>query len=158
MDWGRDEENESHGSCALLGRGHGGRPRVRRVTHRKQRFNKALNDCGRSLLEHAEELWHKADGLDTAVRDEVAEGIARIVRAGYDCLATNIPYHTTDEWMAYIDHATAEWFRDRGFAEWFCIAASRGFNSSRPRILAERIVHVRKPARRKLRANNRRKK
>jgi hypothetical protein len=152
MDWGRDDEDS--GFCALLGRGHGGRPGVRRVTHRKQRFNKALNDCGRSLLEHAEELWLKADGLDTAVRDEVAEGIARIVRAGYDCLASNIPYHTTDAWMAYIDHATAQWFRDRGFAEWFCIAASCGFNSSRPRILAEKIVRVRlgKPARRTRRA------
>lgn len=122
------------------------------MTHRKHRFNKALNDCGISLLEHAEELWRKADGLDTAVRDEVAEGVAFIVRAGYDCLATNIPYHTTDEWMAYIDHATAEWFRDRGFAEWFCIAAARGFNSSRPRIREERVVRVRKPARRNRRA------
>lgn len=122
------------------------------MTHRKHRFNKALNDCGTSLLEHAEELWRKADGLDTAVRDEVAEGVAFIVRAGYDCLATNIPYHTTDEWMAYIDHATAEWFRDRGFAEWFCIAAARGFNSSRPRIREERVVRVRKPARRNRRA------
>jgi len=128
------------------------RRKTHAVTHRKHRFNKALNDCGTSLLEHAEELWRKADGLDTAVRDEVAEGVAFIVRAGYDCLATNIPYHTTDEWMAYIDHATAEWFRDRGFAEWFCIAAARGFNSSRPRIREERVVRVRKPARRNRRA------
>lgn len=129
-------------------------PRRRAVTHRKFRFNKAMNDCGQSLLEHAEELWLKADHLDTAVRDEIAEGVARIVRAGYDCLACNIPYYTTDEWMAYIDHSTAEWFRARGFAEWFCIAASRGFNSSRPRILAERIIRVRKPARWKRRAPN----
>jgi hypothetical protein len=120
------------------------RRKTHAVTHRKHQFNKALNDCGRTLLEHAEEIWRKAAGLDTAVRDEIAEGVARIVRAGYDCLATNIPYHTTDEWMAYIDHATAEWFRERGFAEWFCIAASQGFNSSRPRILSERMVTVRR--------------
>lgn len=121
----------------------------RRVTKRKFRFNKAIQERGEALLNLAYEAWQKADGLDTAVRDEVAEGVARIVRAGYDCLASNIPYHTTDEWMAFIDHATAEWFRDRGFAEWFCIAAARGFNSSRPRILSERTVHVckRKPRR-----------
>jgi hypothetical protein len=130
------------------------RRRLRAVTHRKFRFNKAMNDRGKALLDLAYELWQKADGLDTAVRDEIAEGVARVVRAGYDCLASNIPYHTTDEWMAYIDHATQEWFRERGFAEWFCIAASRGFSSSRPRDLAERIVRVRvrKPARRTRRA------
>lgn len=115
---------------------------MRRVKERKFRFNKAMQDRGKALLDLAYELWQKADSLDTAVRDEIAEGVARIVRAGYDCLASNIPYHTTDEWMAYVDHATAEWFRDRGFAEWFCIAAARGFNSSRPRILSERIIRV----------------
>jgi len=127
--------------------------RLRRVTHRRWRFNKAYNDCGKSLLESAADIWSKADGLDTAVRDEIAEGVARVVRAGYDCLAQNIPYHTTDEWIAYIEHATADWFRERGFAEWFCIAAANGFNSSRPRDLSEVIVH-RKPARRKRRATN----
>jgi hypothetical protein len=111
---------------------------------KKHKFNKALNDCGTSLLEMADSTWRKADRLDTAVRDEIADGIARIVRAGYDCLACNIPYHTTDSWMAYIDHATAEWFRIRGFAEWFCIAAARGFNSSRPRVLEQRVVHIRR--------------
>ena len=120
------------------------RRKTHTVVHRKHQFNKRLNDCGKNLLEHAEEIWRKADGLDTAVRDQIAEGVAQIVRAGYDCLATNIPYQTTDAWMAYIDHATAEWFRGRGFAEWFCIAASCGFNSSRPRILSERMVTVRR--------------
>jgi hypothetical protein len=127
----------------------------RRVTHRAFRFSKTMNLIGKSYLEAAEELWKKADGLDTAVRDEIAEGLARIVRAGYDCLASNIPYHTTDEWMAFIDHSTAEWFRGRGFAEWFCIAASCGFNSSRPRDLTE--VIIRKPARRTRRAINKEK-
>jgi ribosomal protein L32E len=108
---------------------------------KKHKFNKALNDCGTSLLEMADSTWRKADGLDTAVRDEIAEGIARIVRAGYDCLASNIPYHTIDSWMAYIDHATAEWFRIRGFAEWFCIAAAQGFNSSLPLDLEQGAIN-----------------
>lgn len=105
--------------------------RRRRITHRVVRFNKTLQDLGRYYLEQAAEIWGRADGLDTAVRDEVAEGVARIVRAGNDCIASNLDL-TTDQWMSFIDNATADWFRVRGFAEWFCIAAANGFNTSRP--------------------------
>lgn len=126
------------------------RRRYRAITHRKPRFNHALDKRGKRLLQMAEELWKQADGLDTAVRDNIAEGLGRIVMAGYDCLASNLSLDT-DEWMSFIDNSTADWFRNRGFAEWFCIAAANGFNKSRPRVLSE-VITFRKPARRKRRA------
>jgi len=126
------------------------RRHYRSVTHRKLRFNAAMDKCGKRLLQMADEMWQQADGLDTAVRDNIAEGLGRIVMAGYDCLASNLSLDT-DGWMSFIDHSTADWFRNRGFAEWFCIAAANGFNKSRPRVLSEMIT-FRKPARRNRRA------
>ena len=112
--------------------------------NRRKRFNKQMQDMGRFLLDSSEEIWHKAQGLDTAVRDDIAEGLAHVVHAGYDCLASNHDL-TTEGWMSFIDTATADWFRSRGFAEWFAIAAANGFRCSRPRILSERVVKVRRP-------------
>jgi hypothetical protein len=132
---------------------------TRAVTHRDKKFNSykgtvtyngTLNERGQLLLRLAQATWDAADGLDTAVRDEIAQGVALIVRAGYDCLASNMDI-PVDAWMNFIDHSTAEWFRNRDFAEWFCIGAARGLNSSRPRNLSDVIVS-RKPARQKRRA------
>jgi hypothetical protein len=116
---------------------------MRRVTNRKKRFSKQMADIGRFLLDSSEEVWRKAQSLDTAVRDDIAEGLAHVVHAGYDCLASNHDL-TTEGWMSFIDNATADWFRDKGFAEWFALAAANGFRCSRPRILSERIVKVRR--------------
>lgn len=122
---------------------------MKAVTHREKKFNKAMDDRGNQLLRLAQVTWDAAEGLDTAVRDEIAQGVAFIVRAGYDCLASNLDV-SVDSRMRYIDHSTEEWFRAREFAEWFCIAAARGFDSSRPRNVDRWIS--RKPARRKRRA------
>jgi hypothetical protein len=111
------------------------------MTHRKIRFNKDMDDTGRWLLATAEEIRKRCDGLDTAVRDSVAEGIAYIVQAGNDCMASNLDL-TTDQWMSFIDKATADWFRSRGYAEWFAVGAATGFNRSRPRILDDRCFNV----------------
>ena len=108
------------------------------ATRRRRHIHKpsAYAVVAHQYLEHAEAIWTAADGLDTAVRDSVAEGLARIVRAAYDCQALDaglqgIPF------LTFIDQSTADWFRRREFSEWFCIAAASGFNTSRPRELAD---------------------
>lgn len=115
----------------------------RRVTQRKPRFNKTMADLGKWLLDTAEEIHRKSQILDTGVRDSVSEGLAYIVQAGNDCVASNLDL-TTEQWMSFIDNATADWFRIRGYAEWFCIGAACQFRKSRPRILTEMTVKVRR--------------
>ena len=135
---------------------------MRPVIHRKPRFNKALDRAGRKLLDMAAEIWKDAAGFDTAVRDQIAEGLAYIVHAGYDSIALNLNL-ASEAWMAYIDNATAEWFRNRGFAEWFCLAAANGFRNSRPRILSDiKVIYhgkagrrIRKPANAKPKSHKR---
>lgn len=124
---------------------------MRKVTHR-DRPSGSIKALGERYLKIAEELWREADTLDTAVRDTVAKGLADIVYAAYDCIASSLDL-STDAWSAYIDHATGEWFRARGFAEWFCVGASTGFRTSRPRVLStqaiplKRAKNTRKPTR-----------
>ena len=110
---------------------------MRKVTHRKPTFNKTMDKAGKAILQHAEDLWKLSSGLDTAVREDMATGLAHIVAAGYDTIASNLDL-PTEGWMSYIDGATADWFRKRGFAEWFCVGAGAGFRKSRPRTLSER--------------------
>lgn len=123
----------------------------RRVhTRRARRFNKTYADLGKWLIATAEEIWRRSAGLDTSVRDSVAEGLAYIVSAANDCTAQNLDL-TVEQWMSWIDQATADWFRARGFAEWFCIAAASGFRKSRPRILSDLHIKYRKAKPRKKR-------
>jgi hypothetical protein len=106
-----------------------------------RRFRKKVSRLSRyaivahQYLQHAEELWATAD-FDTAVRDDVAKGLAYIVRAAYDCQALDAGLQGL-AFVNFIDQKTAEWFRRREFSEWFCIAAACGFNSSRPRELKD---------------------
>ena len=124
--------------------------KMRTVTHRKPRYNKPMSNLGQWLLQTAEQILWKVAGLDTAVRDNVSTGLTYIVQAGNDCTASNLDL-TTDQWMSFIDNATADWFRARGYAEWFCIAAACGFSKRRPRTLDEGIFRIRKvrPSKRK---------
>lgn len=115
----------------------------RRVTQRKPRFNKTLEKYGKYLLNTAEEIHRGSATLDTSVRGTISEGLAYIVQAGNDCVASNLDL-TTEQWMSFIDNATADWFRTRGYAEWFCIGAACQFRKSRPRILSEMTVKVRR--------------
>jgi len=88
--------------------------------------------------------------LDTAVRDDICTGLAYLVHSAYDTMAMGMEISDTTAWMAFIDNSTAEWFRQRGFAEWFCLAAASLFHTSRPRTLAEiaeRITIRRSPGR-----------
>ena len=99
-------------------------------------------------LEHADALWIAADGFDTAVRDDVAQGIAFIVRAAYDCQALDAGLQGL-AFVNFINQNTAEWFRRREFSEWFCIAAACRFKSSRPRELKDWRFEERKTKRSK---------
>lgn len=105
---------------------------------------------GNKLLERCEDIWTAADLLDTAVREDIAQGLAYLVHSAYDSIATSMAIDNTEGWISFIDYATGEWFRQRGFAEWFCLAAGQCFHTSRPRTLAERkvVIKFRKPKRR----------
>ena len=130
--------------------------KTRRFTHRapSPATLKAYKRHGENLLAQAATIWNEADLLDTAVRDDVATGLAHLVHAAYDSIANSIDISDTTAWMAFIDNATAEWFRERGFAEWFCLAAACTFNTSRPRTLVE-LQHTVKV--RRVRPRNKRK-
>lgn len=112
-------------------------PRRRRI-RRRERPSIKVKELSKRLLDQAEDIFQHTQGLDTAVRDSVANGLAYIVHAAYDCAADSITFPDTKSWMAFIDGAVAEWFRDKGFAEWYCAAAANLFNCSRPRIQADR--------------------
>jgi len=89
-----------------------------------------------ALLAHAESIWAMASTYDTAVRDNLADGIAHIVHSAYDCRAAAMEFADTGSWYAFIQYSTAQWFRDRGFVEWYCAAASSLFNTTPPRHLS----------------------
>lgn len=94
------------------------------------------NEEADALLAHAQAIFDMSANWDTGVRDSVGEGLAYIVHAAYDCRASGMEFANTEEWMIFIDHATAEWFRARGFVEWFCVAAASLFRTTPPRHLA----------------------
>ena len=113
---------------------------MRRITHRKPSFSKALDKTSRELLQTADRVFALSDNLDTAVRDTIADGLARLVNSAYDCQAMNLNLDG-DAFLAFISSSTAEWFRSRGFAEWYCLGAGSLFHTSRPRIRSE-LVHI----------------
>jgi hypothetical protein len=104
----------------------------------KARWDRAAD----SMLKHCEDAWSIASGFDTAVHDTVAEGLAHLLNAAYDCRAIAMDFRDFESRNSFIDGSIAEWFRVRGFAEWFCLAAASGFRTSRPRVLAPRVVRV----------------
>lgn len=112
---------------------------------------KRLDACARELLATCDRLWDMAGEFDTAVADVTLQGIARLLHAAYDSQACSLGLDGA-AFSAFISGSTAEWFRERGCAEWFCIGAGELFNSSRPRTLAERklmIKYMRSPGRKK---------
>lgn len=110
---------------------------TKRVNHlaRRNFWNRQAD----ALLAHAESIWQQADGFDTAVRDSIAEGLAYIVNAAFDCRANAMEFSTVEEWSSFIDFSTAGWFRARGFFEWFCGATAALFHSTPPRHLIQSI-------------------
>jgi len=99
-----------------------------------------------SMLQQAESLLQQSSDLDTAVRDTVADGLARIVFSAYDTRAVAECVSDFDS-GPYIQAKTYEWFRERGFVEWFCAGASVLFRTTprlfyRIRVKAKPKQHV----------------
>jgi len=111
---------------------------------RKRRIHREISPAARkrwnaeaeALLVHAQTIFDMSANWDTAVRDSTAKGLAYIVHAAYDCQACAIDFANTDAWMAFIDAAVAQWFREREFAEWFCVGAANLFQTTPPRHIA----------------------
>ena len=93
---------------------------------------------GERLLAHATQLYEQSADFDTAVRDSIARGLADIVHAAFDCKAIAFDFQDFESSNAYIDNRTAAWFRQLGYAEWFCAGAAALFNTMPPRQLADR--------------------
>lgn len=105
------------------------RTRRQALTHRKPKVNKGLDLLGQDLLAEAQSLFERTTDLDTAVREVVHDGLAYIVHAAYDTLACANCVSDLD-FGTYIQTKTYEWFRDRGFVEWFCVGASTLFQTT----------------------------
>jgi len=105
------------------------RRRSKAITMRGQAENATMAKYAAYLLGQADELFKGAANLDTAVRDIVYEGLARIVYAAYDTKSCAEGISDFDH-VAYIQQRTYEWFRSREFVEWFCVGASTLFRTS----------------------------
>lgn len=102
------------------------------------------NDAADKMLTHVQAVFDLASGFDTAVRDSVSDGLAYLVYAAFDCRAIALELKDFESINSFIDGSTAEWFRQRGYAEWYCCGAGAMFHTSRPRTLAERSACVTK--------------
>lgn len=90
---------------------------------------KAYDQVAKLYLDRAEEIFKASDGLDTAVRDSVAEGLAFIVHAAYDSQACSVNLDS-ESFHDFIAKKTSQWFASRDFVDWFCQGAACLFNSS----------------------------
>jgi hypothetical protein len=102
--------------------------RVRRPRMYKNYYGKIATE----LLRQASAAFEACAGLDTAVRDSVSQGLAYLVEAAYDSEAVARGLEG-DAFDSFRRQATAEWFRQREYVEWFCEAASVCFITSKPR-------------------------
>ena len=107
-------------------------PPTARVTRRRRTYLKAYGKIAATLLQTADEAFKASAGLDTAVRDSISQGLAHVVEAAFDSEAVARGYEGID-FDVFVLKATAQWFREREYTEWFCEAAAVCFRSSRPR-------------------------
>ena len=101
-----------------------------------KRWIKSLDQYAEEILADCDRIFEAADTLDTAVREDVSTGLAYLLYSAYDSQACSLGLEG-EAFCSFSANATAEWFRQRGFAEWFCIGAGTLFNASRPRIKAD---------------------
>ena len=94
---------------------------------------KAYGLHARNLYRLAAATLKEAESLDTAVRDYVADGVARIVMAAADCnaISANLGFEDSER---LIQASVFDWFQQRGFTTWYCRAASTLFQASEPRL------------------------
>ncbi len=116
------------------------KPKHRRRTFKRRPLStaekKRWDGAADKMLEHCSEVYHLAGGFDTAVRDSVASGLAYLVHAAFDCRSIAQDFKDYESQNAFIDNSTAEWFRQRGYVEWFSAGAASLFNTTPPRRLA----------------------
>ena len=133
----------------------GTRKTVRRsvFTHRalSTAEKKRWNDAADKMLAHCKEVYELSSYLDTMVRDSIASGLAYLVHAAFDCRSIALDFKDFESGNAFVDNSTAEWFRERGYVEWFAAGAASLFNTTPPRRLADRnpFTVARKRARKK---------
>lgn len=122
----------------------GGRKPTYRIVHRRmpRRYLVRMGKTATELLTHADLIFTASADLDTAVRDSVSQGLANVVEAAYDTegCARGLSGEEFDQFRL---NATAEWFRRRGYVEWFCEGAAVCFRSSKPRTMSIETVFSR---------------
>lgn len=106
--------------------------RRRKAEERKREPERAayraqMKKRGKWLLAQCERILVGAGAFDTSVRDTIAEGLAHVVYAAQDCLAIGQNLNG-NRFTAFIAKNTRQWFRDRGFVEWFAMGAATGMN------------------------------
>jgi hypothetical protein len=79
------------------------------------------------------------EGLDTAISDVTLDGLARLLHVAYDCQACSLGLDGA-AFSSFAGNCTAEWFRERGCAEWYCTGSATLFTTSRPRVLVHKVV------------------
>lgn len=102
---------------------------LKRRAYRQPRINRSMGVVAEVMLADAQKLFELSADLDTAVRDVVYEGLARIVYAAYDTRAVAECVSDFD-CAPYIQEKVYQWFRDHEFVEWFCVGASTLFKTS----------------------------
>jgi hypothetical protein len=105
--------------------------RRRVVVHRQRKPDMALNQRSMRLLELAERIYEETQELDTAMRDVVAEGLARIVYVAYDTQAMANNVHDLKH-HDFIQVSAFEWFKSHEYVDWFAQGASCLFQTSLP--------------------------
>jgi len=112
-------------------------------------FKREMERVAQGILIFCDHLWRgDASGLDTSPRDTLADGIAYLLYVAYDCQACGLGLHD-EAFRGFIGNSVAEWFRSRGFAEWYCEGAANLFHTTRPRILADLVIGQPKKRRRR---------
>ena len=103
-------------------------------------FKRSMDRIAYDILSFCDEMW-RGDGsmLDTSVRDVFADGIARLLHVAYDCQGCGLGLNGEAFW-GFIQSSIAEWFRSRGFSEWYCQGAANLFHISRPRVLVDEVI------------------
>jgi hypothetical protein len=122
------------------------RKRVVPFKHRKlsEAEKNRWNSAAQKLLDHCDEIFRLSRGFDTAVSDSVANGLAPLVHAAFDCRAIALDFKDLESSSSFITNSTAEWFRSRGFVEWFAAGAAMLFNTTPPRRFEVRTVVVKR--------------
>jgi hypothetical protein len=113
------------------------------VAKYKRGKQKRLDLAAMVLLQDCDRLWDMSRNFDTAVGDTMLGGIARLLYVAYDSQACSLELDGA-AFSAFISGSTAEWFRERGCAEWYCIGAGNLFHTSRPRTLAESMLFIKR--------------